>query len=405
MTRADLLFLLRTAGLLLEYNVRSALIARQIDRLAAHFDLHVQTLVGYRSVTLFVADGCQHVSVPELRVNVAVSAEILAVIDAVCAGRMALADAARSLERAAQAPPQHRRRLSVMLGLAGAALAWLLQADGGAIAVSGVATGLGLLLRRELARQGAGPFVLPFSAAFLGAALGAAAVRLGWTATPALCLVVPALVLVPGPHLINGVTDMLDNYVHMGLSRLGFAAGVLAAGAAGVALGAWLLPESTIVAAAQIDATRLGLPLDLALAGIAACGFGGAYNAPWGVLWMPVICGMTGHGIRFALLEQGASQAVATLCACLAIGIVAGTAADRRRLPFAAIAFAAAVPMMPGIAIYDAIAGGVRLAYRSPDPALAASILAALFTAAFVIVAMTAGLLTGCWLARSPRRL
>src|SRR5688572_25869382 len=57
---------------------------------------------------------------------------------------------------------------------------------------------------------------------------------------------------------------------------------------------------------------------------------------------------MTGHGIRFAALEQGASQAIATLCACLAIGIMAGIAADRRRLPFAAVAFAAAVPMLPG---------------------------------------------------------
>jgi len=405
LTRADLLFLQRTAGLLLEYNVRSALIARQIDRLAAHLDLHVQTLVGYRSVTLFVADGCLHVSVPELRVNVAVSAEILAVIDSVCAGRIGVVEAARRLDGAVQAPPRHRRRLSAMLALAGSALAWLLQADGGAIAVSGVSTGLGLLVRQGLARQGAGPLVLPFSAAFLGAALGAAAVMLGWTATPAQCLVVPALVLVPGPHLINGVTDMLDNYVHMGLSRLGLAAGVLAAGAAGVVLGAWLLPESTIVAAARTDATRLGLPLDVALAGVAACGFGGAYNAPWRVLWISVICGMTGHGIRFAVLEQGASQAVATLCACLAIGIIAGVAADRRRLPFAAVAFAAAVPMMPGTAIYEAIAGGIRLTRRSADPALAASILAALFTAAFVIMAMTAGLLTGRWLARSPRRL
>jgi hypothetical protein len=151
LTRADLLFLQRTAGLLLEYNVRSALIARQIDRLAAHLDLHIQTLVGYRSVTLFVADGCLHVSVPELRVNVAVSAEILAVIDGVCAGRIGVVEAARRLDGAAQAPPRHRRRLSVMLALAGSALAWLLQADGGAIAVSGVSTGLGLLLRQELA--------------------------------------------------------------------------------------------------------------------------------------------------------------------------------------------------------------------------------------------------------------
>jgi hypothetical protein len=37
---------------------------------------------------------------------------------------------------------------------------------------------------------------------------------------------------------------------------------------------------STIVAAARSDAMRLGLPLDVALAGMAACGFGAAYNAP-----------------------------------------------------------------------------------------------------------------------------
>jgi uncharacterized membrane protein YjjP (DUF1212 family) len=401
-TSAELLFLQRTAGLLLEYNVRSAMIARQIDRLAAQFDLHVQTLVEYRNVTLFLAAGCLHVSVPELRVNVAASAEILRVIDAVCVGRISLVEAARRFDRVAEAPPQHRRRrLGVLLGLAGSALAWLLQADWGAMAVSGVSTGLGLLLRQELARRGAGPFVPPFSAAFLGAALGAAAVTLGWTATPALCLVVPALVLVPGPHLLNGVTDMLDNHIQMGLARLGFASGVLAAGAAGVALGAWLLPGSTIVAATQTAAMRVGLPLDVALAGMAACGFGAVYNAPWRVLWISVICGMTGHGIRFAGLAQGASQAIATLCACLAIGIIAGVAADRRRLPFAAVAFAAAVPMMPGTAIYDAVAGGIRLTHHSPDPALAASTLAALFTASFVIVAMTAGLLTGRWLVRS----
>jgi uncharacterized membrane protein YjjB (DUF3815 family) len=213
---------------------------------------------------------------------------------------------------------------------------------------------------------------------------------------------VPALVLVPGPHLLNGVTDMLDNHIHMALSRLGLAAGILAAGAAGVAFGAWLLPRSTIVAAAPADAMRPGLPLDVALAGMAACGFAAAYNAPWRVLWISVVCGMTGHGIRFTGLEQGASQAVATLCACLAIGIIAGIAADRRRLPFAAVAFAAAVPMMPGAAIYEAIAGGIRLTHRSPDPALAAWTLAALFTAALVIVAMTAGLLTGRWLVRAP---
>jgi hypothetical protein len=72
MIRAEFLFLQRTPGLLLEYNVRSAPIARQIDRLATHFDLPVQTMVGYRSVTLLVANGCLHVSMPERQAGVTV---------------------------------------------------------------------------------------------------------------------------------------------------------------------------------------------------------------------------------------------------------------------------------------------------------------------------------------------
>ena len=40
------------------------------------------------------------------------------------------------------------------------------------------------------------------------------------------------------------------------------------------------------------------------------------------------------------------------------MGLIANLAADRLHLPFSAVAFAGAVPMMPGVFIYQSIAGG-----------------------------------------------
>lgn len=139
--------------------------------------------------------------------------------------------------------------------------------------------------------------------------------------------------LVPGPHLINGVRDMLDNHIQPGLCRLGLAAAILIATALGVVLGAWLTLGLATVSTSPSQAMRLTLPLDVALAGVAACGFGAFYNAPWRVLWVSILCGVVGHGIRYLCLEH-LSVGISTLFACLAIGMIGHAAGDRLQLPF-----------------------------------------------------------------------
>jgi uncharacterized membrane protein YjjB (DUF3815 family) len=88
---------------------------------------------------------------------------------------------------------------------------------------------------------------------------------------------------------------------------------------------------------------------------------------------------------------------LASLAACLAIGIAAGTASQRLHLPFASSAFAGAAPLMPGVLIYRGIAGAVRLAAGgiTADPALAVAMLRPLVEAAFVVAAMVIGLVGG----------
>jgi uncharacterized membrane protein YjjB (DUF3815 family) len=231
------------------------------------------------------------------------------------------------------------------------------------------------------------------------------AIRLGWTETPGLCLIVPALMLVPGPHLINGAHDMLENHMQTGVCRLGLAVGILIATALGVVLGGWLTLGPATLSTSPSEAMRLTLPLDVVVAGVAACGFGAFYNAPWRVLWVSILCGVVGHGLRYLCLEH-LSVEISTLFACLAIGLVASAAAGRMRLPFSAIAFAGAVPMMPGVFIYQSIAGLMRLsaAGTSADPVLAATTLALACKSMFVVGAMVIGLVVGARLENLAHR-
>jgi uncharacterized membrane protein YjjB (DUF3815 family) len=206
--------------------------------------------------------------------------------------------------------------------------------------------------------------------------------------------------LVPGPHLINSVYDMLDNHMQTGICRLALAIGILIATALGVVLGGWLTLGAATLSTSPSEAMPLTLLLDMLLAGVAACGFGAFYNAPWRVLWVSILCGMVGHGLRFVGVDH-LGMSSSTLFACLAIGLIANTAAIRMHLPFSALAFAGAVPMMPGVFIYQSIAGAVRLsaAGMAADPALAAATLALSIQAAFVVAAMAMGLLVGARIA------
>jgi uncharacterized membrane protein YjjB (DUF3815 family) len=284
-----------------------------------------------------------------------------------------------------------------MFALAASALARLLAADPAAMAIAGVSSGLGVIARQELAKRHVTMIEQPFTAGLIGAALGGVIIALGWTTTPGACLIVPALMLVPGPHLINGVEDMLENHMQAGICRLGLAAIILTASSLGGMLGGWLVLGMRFAAATTSPTAPLTLTLDVLMAGVAASGFGAFYNAPWRVLWVSVLCGMVGHGVRYSCLDAGLSLEIATLCGCLPIGAIGAAAADRLHLPFSAVAFAGAVPMMPGMFIYESIATAMRLPAggAATDAALAGSAVALSIRAVFVVGGLVLGLTLG----------
>jgi uncharacterized membrane protein YjjP (DUF1212 family) len=399
--------LLQAGRLLLEYNESTGAIYRALTKTArALTDEPCHVAVSYHEVTVSLAgDGPALEPVSELRYNAAVQARVHQILERVREGSL---DAAAALARLCEVEadtPRHSRWLAALaLSAAAASLAVLLGADVGAAAVAGVATGLGLLARQELGRRHVGLLALPLTAAFIGAVLGGLAIRLGWTQSPALVLVVPALMVVPGPHLINGLLDLIDNHLPMSLSRFGLATGILLASALGVVLGVELTVPSPLFSDPAGGAGRLNLASDMALAGVVTCGFAVYYNTATRHLWMAAVGGMVGHGLRYLALEAGCWPEAAAFLGGLAVGAVSAGMARLGKAPVAVIAFAGVVTMIPGLNLYGALAGALQLARLgyATDPATVARTLGHALQASLVVSGLALGLILG---ARAVRAL
>lgn len=168
-----------------------------------------------------------------------------ALAEQVIGGHLSIAQAQQQIGAIAVAPPLADALFALASAAGAAALAVTFGvAHLAAVLLIFISAGLGALARRRLGRLGASGFAQGFAAALLAGLIGAASVRWHLSSDLRLIAVCPCMVLVPGPFLLNGALDLLANRLPLGISRLLFAAIMLAAISAGLLLGAVLTPVS-----------------------------------------------------------------------------------------------------------------------------------------------------------------
>ncbi|HEY0300643.1 MAG TPA: threonine/serine exporter family protein, partial [Rhizomicrobium sp.] len=273
--------------------------------------------------------------------------------------------------------------LGVIFGALDAVTLLLIAASGGA----------GACLRRWLSHLTRNAFVQPFCAALLAGVVGAIATRLHLSPLPYLVAECPCMILVPGAHLLNGALDLARARVTLGIARVAFAGLVVLAISAGLLLGLALGGTSLPVAGSPPPAPLL---YDAVAAGVAVAAYGTFFSMSWRMLYVPVVIGMVAHAARWAVVVLlGADIAVGALVACLMVGIVVAMISDSMRLPFAGLAFASVVSLIPGVFLFR-MAGGlvqlVGLGEHTPLALLTATI-ADGGTAFVTLMAMAFGLL------------
>ena len=102
----------------------------------------------------------------------------------------------------------------------------------GAVAVA-LAAALGAVARRALGRRGVDLVGQAFAAALIAGLAGAVSIVLDVTSAARLVAVCPAMVLVPGPHLLNGVLDLAAKRMSIGLGRVTYGSLIVLAICAG----------------------------------------------------------------------------------------------------------------------------------------------------------------------------
>jgi uncharacterized membrane protein YjjP (DUF1212 family) len=380
--------------LLMQNGADTGAVVAAVERVAVAFGCEAHLLVTYELLLLAVSAGGRSLTrighrVPAMNVGLTVLGAVNRIVADAESGRLGLSDVKAALEQAEHpAPPYNRWLVVVAVGLTAGSLSRLFGGDWPTFAVAWLAGAAGTWLRQALGSRGANPIAIPVAAACLSGIIGGVAVRLGASGTPALCLIAPGMIIMPGVPLINGVHDMIRNHMTLGLGRLGFAGLVTTA----IALGLFV---ATLVTGAAIPveepARLIGVPEDAVFSAMAATGFALLFSVPPRIAWACVVCGVASHTLRTLCGHLGIDIVGGTLIGALVVGFLAVSFARHFAAPAVVFAFPGVVAMVPGAYAFRAFLGALQIVHGATTPGLAMATLVLCLQVVLMVGAIAIG--------------
>ena len=336
----------------------------------------------------------QIVSAKPLGIDMGRVSAVTTVVARICDGTLPVEAAQSALTSAGHLPPVSTPRFTLFAALGAVSLGVIFGTlDTTSLLLIAVSAAIGALVRRWLSTFSMNPFTQPLCAATIAGIVAAAAEHFQLSDAIALIGFCPCMVLIPGPHILNGAIDLSRTRILLGIARLTYSGIIVLLICAGGLLGFTTAGGRLAIA---LSSPPVPLAIDVIAAGCAVASFGTFFSMPWRLLAFPMTCGMLAHAARWALISfAGGSASTGALVASMLVSVLATPLADRLHLPFAAVAFSAVVSLLPGYFLFDAATGLVELVSIGPNApaALLTGIVANCVTAFLIIMAVTFGLI------------
>ena len=179
---------------------------------------------GQLTVELDGAPISQIVPAKPLGVDMGRVLAVTTVIDQVCHGKLSAEAAQSALEAAGRLPPASAPRFTLFAAIGAASLGVIFGAlDAKTLLLIAASAAIGALFRRQLSGFSTNPLIQPLCAALTAGIAAAAASRFQVSDAITLVAFCPCMVMVPGPHILNGALDLARTRIGLGNSRLTYA--------------------------------------------------------------------------------------------------------------------------------------------------------------------------------------
>src|SRR5258708_10306210 len=349
-----------SARLLFENGQSTEKVVSAIDQLADALGFRATVFPRWGELPVLITDGSgsryEILAAAPAGVDMRKVAATIGVIDAICDRCLSAAEARSAVETIARFAPVSITRFALLAAAGAAALGVIFGATHPfSLLLIAISAGAGAWLRRWLATISRNLFVQPLCAALLAGVIGAIAVRLQLSSALRLVAVCPCMILVPGPHLLNGTVDLARARIALGASRVAYAGVIILMICTGLLMG---LSFASVNLAASVPSSPVLLRYDVIAARVAGPAYCTLLAMTLAMLPIPAAIGMLAHASRCAMISLAdASVQARALIACLIVGIVITPIADRLRVPFAAFAFASVASLIPGRYLFRMAAG------------------------------------------------
>src|SRR5258708_3714511 len=305
------------------------------ERLGTQLGLRATMIAHWEELELRAADGAgSQVSFERgspTGINMDRVASAMSAIENCAVGRLPIGAALENIKAIAHAPPAPTWLFTLAAAAGAAAMAAIFGVHHlKAVLLIMVSAAAGAVLRRTLARYTANTLLQPLCAALLAGMIGALAVRYNLSSSLRLVAVCPCMILVPGPHVLNGAMDLIAARINLGASRLVHAGLIILAISVGLLLGMGILSVSLPVGE---PGRAVPLWLDVIAAGVAVAAFSVFFSSTFRTFAWPVGGWLPASARTMGGPEGGARASSCAFVACLLVGGVPAPAPRPRRVP------------------------------------------------------------------------